>query len=112
MEIKERIIGDVVILDISGTFMGGPPDSVEFRKTIYQLLDKGINKVVVNLAELKRMRSSGLGVLIQGLTTLRNKNSNMKLAGVGETMEGILVMTRLNTIFETYATAEEAVQSF
>lgn len=112
MKIKERPIGDVVILDISGKIMGGPPDSQEFKDAIYKHLEKGINKVVVNLADVKRMNSSGLGILIQGLTSLRNKNGNMKLAGINETMEGILVMTKLNTIFETYETAEGAAQSF
>ncbi len=112
MKIKERVSGDVVILDISGKIMGGPPDSQEFKDAIYKYLEKGINKVVVNLADVKRMNSSGLGILIQGLTSLRNKNGDMKLAGINETMEGILVMTKLNTIFETYGTAEGAAQSF
>lgn len=112
MKIKERLIGDVAVLDISGKIMGGPPDSQDFKDVIYKYIDKGITKVVVNLADVKRMNSSGLGILIQGLTSLRNKNGNMKLAGVNDTMEGILIMTKLNTIFETYDTAEGAAQSF
>jgi anti-sigma B factor antagonist len=112
MKIKERMIGEVAVLDISGKIMGGPPDSQEFKDAIYKHLDKGTTKVVVNMAEVKRMNSSGLGILIQGLTSLRNKGGNMKLAGINDTMEGILVMTKLNTIFETYGTAEGAASSF
>lgn len=112
MKIKERMIGDVAILELSGKLLGGPPDSEEFKDTIYALIDKGINKVVVDLAEVKRMNSSGLGILIMALASLRNKDGNLKLSGIDEMMEGILVMTKLNTIFETYETAEGAARSF
>ncbi|MFQ5771920.1 MAG: STAS domain-containing protein [bacterium] len=112
MKIKERKIGDVVILDLSGKLLGGPPDSQEFKDTIYKHIENGITKVVVNLNEVKRMNSSGLGILISALTSLRNKNGDMKLAGINDAMEGILIMTKLNTIFETFETAEGATQSF
>ncbi|MFQ5641171.1 MAG: STAS domain-containing protein [bacterium] len=112
MHIKERRVGDVAILDVSGKLLGGPENSQAFKDTIYSLLEQGILKVVVNLAEVKRMNSSGLGILISALTSIKNKEGQLKLAGINETMEGILVMTKLNTIFETFGTAEGAAQSF
>ena len=112
MKIKERLIGNVAILQLSGKLLGGPPDSDEFKDKVYALLDKGINKVVVDLAEVKRMNSSGLGILISAFTSLRSKNGDLKLAAIDEMMQGILIMTKLNTIFETYDTAEGAAQSF
>lgn len=112
MKIKERLIDDVAILDLSGKLLGGPPFSDDFKDTLYALLEKDITKVVVNMSEVSRMNSTGLGVLISGLTSLKNKNGSMKLASVNELMEGILVMTKLNTIFEIYDTAEGAAQSF
>ncbi len=112
MKIKERTIGDVAILDLSGKLLGGPPDSQGFKDVIYRLIDSGIIKVVVNLSEVKRMNSSGLGILISALTSLNNKDGHMKLAGINDAMEGILIMTKLNTIFETYQTAEGAAKSF
>lgn len=112
MKLKERMVGDVAILSLSGKLLGGPPGSEEFRDKIYALIDQGIVKVVVDLGEVKRMNSSGLGILISALTSLRNKKGDLKLAAVNDTMEGILVMTKLNTIFETYGTAEGAAQSF
>ena len=112
MKINERLMGDVAILEISGKLLGGPPGSQDFKNKIYELIDRKITKVVVDLSEVKRMNSSGLGVLISALTSLKNHNGAMKLASVGETMEGILVMTKLNTIFETYETAEGAARSF
>jgi len=112
MKIKERQIGDVAILDLSGKMLGGPPLSDDFHDKIYSLAEQDIVKVVVNLAEVSRMNSTGLGILIAGLTSLRNRGGNLKLAAINETMEGIMVMTKLNTIFEIYDTAEGAAQSF
>jgi anti-sigma B factor antagonist len=112
MKIKKRMIDDVVILDLSGKLLGGPPDSEDFRQAVYELVDQGVTKVVVNLADVKRMNSSGLGILISALTSLRNRGGDLQLAGVNDTMEGILVMTKLNTIFKTYKTAEGAAESF
>ncbi len=112
MTLKVRKLGHVAILDVSGKLMGGPENAQLFKDTIYKLIEEGIIHLVVNLAEVKRMNSSGLGILISALTSLKNKGGNLKLAGINETMEGILVMTKLNTIFETYATAEGAAQSF
>lgn len=112
MKIKQRMIGDVAVLGLSGKLLGGPPDSQEIKDVIYKLIEQGITKVVVDLADVKRMNSSGLGILISALTSLRNRKGDLKLAAVNELMEGILVMTKLNTIFEIYKTAEGAAQSF
>ncbi len=112
MKLKERLVGQVAILELSGKLLGGPPGSDDFKDAIYKLLERGIKNVVIDLSEVKRMNSSGLGILISALTSLRNKGGDLKLSGIDETMEGILVMTKLNTIFETYDTAEGAAQSF
>ncbi|TDI80738.1 MAG: anti-sigma factor antagonist [Caldithrix sp.] len=112
MKLTDRMIGDVAILDLSGKLLGGPPASDEIRDKIYALIDQGITKVVMNLADVSRMNSSGLGLLIQALTSLRNKEGNLKLAGINELMEGVLVMTKLDTIFETHPNAEAAAESF
>lgn len=112
MKIKQRIIDDVAVIGLSGKLLGGPPGSQEFKDLIYKLLDQGVKNVVVDLSEVSRMNSSGLGILISALTSLRNRDGDMKLAAINETMKGILVMTKLNTIFETYGTAEGAAASF
>lgn len=105
-------MGNVAILDLSGKLLGGPENSQQFKNIIHSLIEQGIKNVVVNLADVKRMNSSGLGILISALASLKNTDGNLRLAAINETMEGILVMTKLNTIFETYDTAEGAAQSF
>jgi len=112
MNIKKRMVGDVAILDISGKLLGGPPVSEELKAQVHQLLDEGIRKIVLDLENVKRMNSSGLGVLISILTSIRNHGGELKLAAINETMKGILVLTKLNSIFDTYKTSEGATQSF
>lgn len=112
MKIKQRMVGDVAVISLSGKLMGGPQDYKQFKDIIYKLIDDGTTHVVVDLAEVNRMNSSGLGILISALTSLRNRGGDLKLAAVNDVMEGILVMTKLNTIFETYKTAEGAARSF
>ena len=112
MKIKTRMLDDVAILDVSGKLLGGPPSSQELKDQVYQLLDKGIKKFVIDLENVKRMNSSGLGILISILTSIRNRDAELKLAAINETMEGIFVLTKLNSIFDTYKTSEGAAQGF
>jgi len=111
MKISTRIEDSVAVLEISGSIMGGS-DAQKFRDEIYDLAEKGIVNVVCDLSKVDRMNSSGLGILISNYTTLKNKGGNLKLANVNKLMEGILVMTKLDTIFENYETVEQAIHSF
>ena len=108
MKIDERIEGDVAVLKMSGELMGGP-DFQLFKDTVYKLLEQGILKVVVDLSRVKRMNSSGLGILISGYTSLTNKSGTMVLASVNTLMKGVLVKTKLDTIFTNYDSVEAAI---
>jgi len=112
MKIKKQMVGDVAVLSLSMTLFGGAPDSQEFKDQIYQLLDEGVIKFVIDMKGVKRMDSTGLGVLISALTSVRKRGGEFKLAEVNDTMESILVMTKLDAIFETHKTTEVATQSF
>lgn len=112
MALEHRITGEIAVVNLTGKLQGGTPDSQEMKDTIQKLLDAGVKKIVLDLAEVKRMHSSGLGVLIAMLTSVRNRGGDLKLAAINETMEGILAITKLNSIFETFKTVPEAVHSF
>ena len=112
MKIKKRMMGDVAILDVSGKLLGGPPSSQELKDQVYQLLDEGVKKFVIDMEGVKRMNSSGIGILISILTSIKNRGGALKLAAVNEMMEGLFVITQLNSIFETYKTSEGAAKSF
>ncbi|MDZ7291721.1 MAG: STAS domain-containing protein [candidate division KSB1 bacterium] len=112
MKIKKQKIGDVAVLSLSISLFSGAPDSQEFKDHIYQLLDEGVTKFVIDMAGVKRMDSTGLGVLISALTSVRKRGGEFKLAAINDIMESILLMTKLDSIFEYYKTADEAVQSY
>ena len=91
--------------------MGGP-DGSELLESLHDLRDKGKKHVVVDLSKTKFMNSSGLGMLISGMTTMRNAGGDLRLANVAERIESLLVVTKLITVFKEYDSVEEAVESF
>ncbi len=111
MEIEEKKIGEVTVLRLAGSLMGGP-EAVALNETLNRLLDEGALKLVLDLHEVERINSSGLGILIRALTTYKTNGGALKLARVSPKVDNLLVMTRLNTILETFETVEAAVQSF
>jgi anti-sigma B factor antagonist len=113
MKIKQQMLGDVAVVSLSFTLFGSSaPDSQEFKDQIYQLLEAGVTKFVIDLKGVKRMDSTGIGVMISALTSVRKKGGAFKLAEVSDVMESILVMTKLDSVFETYKSTDDAVQSF
>ena len=111
MAIKEKIIGDIAVLGISGKLMGGKETS-EVHEKIKGLIADKITKVVVDLSKVKWMNSRGLGTLMAGHTSLSNANGSLKIAGATEKVNSLLMITQLITIFETYENVDRAVASF
>jgi len=101
----------IVILEPKGKIMGGP-DATILHDSLHELINQGKKKVVIDLAKVDWMNSTGLGILISGLTTMRNNGGELKLANVTEKIQSLLTITKLITVFETFDTVEQAVQSF
>ena len=111
MKIKTSEKYGAVVIELKGNVMGGD-DTKEFNELLHKLVDEGKINVVIDLSEVKFMNSSGLGMLIGGLTTMKKANGTLKLARVTEKIESLLIITKLVTIFEFYETVDEAVNSF
>jgi len=111
MRIKEKIEGDVAVLSLSGKMMGGP-ETAELQKHVKNLLSDKIDKIVVDLAKVKWMNSSGLGALMGSLTSARNTNGDLRLANTTEKVQSLLMITQLMTIFQTYDSVDRAVASY
>ena len=111
MTLKEKEIDNVVVLELSGKVMGGP-DANLLSEKLHNLVDQKKTKVVADLSKVSWMNSSGLGILIGGLTTMRNNNGDLKLVNVTERIKSLLIITKLITIFETFDTVDDAVASF
>ena len=111
MKLTEKVIKDVVVLELSGKIMGGPDASL-LNDKLHELVEAGKIKVVVDLGKVNWMNSSGLGILIGALTTIRNNKGELKLANVTERIKSLFIITKLITVFESFESVDEAVKSF
>lgn len=111
MKIDEKTSDGIVILELSGKIMGGP-DATLLNDKLHDLIEAGKTNVIADLEKVNWMNSSGLGILIGGLTTMRNNGGDLKLANVTDRIQSLLMITKLLTVFETYDTIEKAIESF
>ena len=111
LDVKERQAGDVTILDLSGEVRIGE-GAVALRDSIRNLADQGKNKVLLNLAGVKYMDSTGVGELIANYTTVTRQGGQLKLLSLTEKIQNLLVITKLLTVFDSYENEAEALKSF
>src|SRR5688572_25117501 len=101
MTLKTRRVNDVVILDFAGRLTLGEPTLI-LRDLMRDYLSNGDRKFIFNLAELSYMDSAGLGALIMAFTTARRCDGNIRLLNLTTRVEGLLQMTKLATVFDTF----------
>lgn len=108
LAVKKKITGDVAILTISGKLMGGG-ETTDVHDNVKSLLTDGMKKFVIDISKIKWLNSSGLGMLISCLTSIRNAEGVLKIVGATERVNTLFMMTQLITVFETYDTVDQAV---
>lgn len=111
MKLAHREENQVVIVEPKGKIMGGP-ESTELHDLLHELIDQDKKNVVIDLSKVDWMNSTGLGLLISGLTTLKKAGGELRLAKVTDKIQSLLTITKLITIFKSYDSVEEAVKSF
>ena len=111
LDVKERQAGDVTILDLSGSIRMGD-GNVALRDAIHRLVETNNNKILLNLAGVKYMDSSGIGELIANYTTITRKTGQLKLLNLTDKINDLLVITKLLTVFDVYESEAEALNSF
>jgi anti-sigma B factor antagonist len=111
MRIKEKIVGNVEVLTVSGSMMGGPESSILHEK-VKKLIENGIINVIVDLRKVKWINSPGIGVLMGCFTSLARKNGNLVLANATKKVKSILTITQLIEFFENYDSVDLAISRF
>lgn len=109
MEITNQRFNHTAVISFSGKMLGEPADSKVFEKQLKDLMDAGINRIILDLKNVQRINSTGLAILITA-TTLCSQCSEAKVAlvGVNDFIQGALTLTRLNQFFDYYDSLEEA----
>ena len=93
MNIIERTLNDVTVLDLEGNL--ALESNAQFRKHVTDIIDAGARKLIVNMARVKYMDSSGLGELISCYTTLQRMSGRIKLLHLSDRLQYLLVITKL-----------------
>lgn len=111
VKLTSRQVGDVTVIDAAGRITLGEGASA-FRDTIRDLSAKGNKKVLLNLAEVSYIDSSGIGEMVSGFTTVTNGGGQLKLLGLNKRVKDLLQITKLYTVFDAYDDEVAAVRSF
>ena len=111
LNISERQAGDVTILDMSGKVTIGE-GSVALRNTIRRLLGEGKKKILLNLADVGYIDSSGIGELVSSFTAVNKESGSLKLLNLTQKIQDLLAITKLLTVFDTYDDEGEALTSY
>jgi len=111
MKIENRIVGEVQLLDCSGKITLGE-GTMAIRNTVREVLKNGGKKIVLNLADVNYIDSSGIGELVSSFTTVTNQGGQLKLLNLTKKIHELLAITKLLTVFQTFDDEQAAVGSF
>lgn len=103
---------NAVVFEVKGRFLGSV-DGPKFKESLAEMIAGGKTQVVVDLSKADFMDSSGIGILIGGLTSVRRSDGDMRLAGMTKRIRNLFLITKLlGSVFEDYEDVEAAADSF
>lgn len=111
MEIVERTVNDVTVLDLKGKMTLGEGDEL-LKDKINSLLAAGKKKLLLNLEGVPYIDSAGLGEVVRTYTTVSRQSGSLKLLNLTKRIEDLLSITKLLTVFDTFDSEAEAVKSY
>ncbi len=111
LHIQQREREGITILDLDGRITVGP-EATALREKVAELTQAGVNNLVLNLAKVDYIDSTGLGALVMCATSRRKSGGNVKLENLNRRNVELLVMTKLATVFEIFADEQDAVNSY
>lgn len=111
MQIEERIVGEVTILDLKGKMTLGEGDEL-LKDKINSLMNQGRGKILLNLEGVPYIDSAGLGEIVRTYTTVSRQGGTMKLVNLTKRITDLLSITKLLTVFETFDSESEALGTY
>jgi len=111
IRVSTRMVNGVVIVDIFGQLRLGEATS-KLRDIVQGLLKEGYKKLLLNMAEVQHIDSSGIGELMTAYTTVKSQGGELKLLNLSKNVRNLLQVTRLYTIFDVHEDLDSAVASY
>lgn len=111
MQINERIVGEVAIVEVIGDIVANSGDPL-LKDKVSSLRQQGYTRVVVDLGKVRYMDSAGLGDLIFAYATMQKSGGTLKLMRVTKRLQDLLTITKLVSVFDAYDDEAAAVASF
>jgi anti-sigma B factor antagonist len=111
MQIEERVVNDVTILDLKGRITLGEGDEV-LKDKINSLILQNRKRILLNLADVPYIDSAGLGEIVRTYTTVSRQGGQLKLVNLTKRITDLLSITKLLTVFETFESESDALASF
>ena len=111
MKIEARTVGDITILDCSGKISLGE-GTMAVRNTVRDILKANGKKIILNLADVNYIDSSGIGELVSSYTTVTNAGGHLKLLNLTKKIHELLAITKLLTVFQVFENEQAALASF
>ncbi len=106
-----REIGEVTVIDLDGRITLGDGSAL-LRDLIRENLGKGHTKLVLNLAAISYLDSTGLGELVSGYRLVKSAGGELKLLNLNKKVSDLLQVTKLYTVFDIHTDESQAVASF
>ena len=111
MQIEERVVGNVTILDLKGKITLGEGDEA-LKDKVHSLMNQDKKRILLNLAGVPYIDSAGLGEVVRTYTTVSRQGGQLKLVNLTKRITDLLSITKLLTVFETFETEPEALKSY
>jgi anti-sigma B factor antagonist len=111
MEIQERTVQNVTILDLKGKLILGEGDEL-LRDKVNSVVHQGRKNILLNLEGVPYIDSAGLGEIVRTYTTVSRQGGKLKLLNLTKRIQDLLSITKLLTVFETFESEPEALKSF
>ena len=111
MKATLRQVDGVTVVDMSGRITLGE-GCTQLRELVRDQLGKGSKHLLLNLADVTYIDSSGIGELVSGFTTVSNQGGKLKLLNLTKKVHDLLQITKLYTVFDVYEDEAKAVGSF
>ena len=113
MEIQQRLVGDVAVIDVIGRMvLGERTNDTLFKSAVAEQLSAGRGQLVVNLSQVTQVDTSGLTALVTAHVTAAKRGGALKLADPVKRIRELLAITRLNTLFDVFDSEDSALASF